>query len=47
MISLTLEIGIDDEARVFDGPAFLKYLFYPADINAVLERYYGLHESLK
>jgi DNA-binding NarL/FixJ family response regulator len=46
MISSTLDPSIADKARAAGALAFLKKPFYPADIDAVLERYYGLHLPL-
>jgi CheY-like chemotaxis protein len=42
MMSSTLEGGIAERAQASGAHAFLKKPFYPADIDAVLERYYGL-----
>ena len=47
MISSTLEHGIPEKARSKGALDFLKKPFYPADINAVLERYYGMHVPFK
>jgi len=46
MMSSTLEHGIADKARAAGALAFLKKPFYPADIDAMLERFYGLHLPL-
>ena len=35
--------AIADRAHLSGALAFLKKPFYPADIDAVLERHYGLH----
>ncbi len=43
MMSSTAERGISDRAQALGAHAFLKKPFYPADIDAVLERYYGLN----
>ena len=43
MMSSTLDQGIADKARAAGALAFLKKPFYPADIDAMLERFYGLH----
>jgi CheY-like chemotaxis protein len=43
MMSSTLENGIADRARAAGALAYLKKPFYPADIDATLERFYGLH----
>jgi CheY-like chemotaxis protein len=42
MMTSTLDNGIADRAHAAGALAFLKKPFYPADINATLERYYGL-----
>lgn len=42
MITSTLDDAIADRARAAGALAFLKKPFYPADIDAVLERYFGL-----
>lgn len=43
MITSTTDSAIADRAHASGALAFLKKPFYPADIDAVLERYYGLH----
>ena len=43
MMTSTLDNAIADRARAAGALAFLKKPFYPADIDAVLERYFGLH----
>jgi FixJ family two-component response regulator len=47
MISSTLEHGIPEKARSKGALDFLKKPFYLAEINALLERYYGLHVPFK
>jgi CheY-like chemotaxis protein len=42
MMSSTLEGGMAERAQASGAHAFLKKPFYPADIDAVLERYFGL-----
>ena len=42
MMTSTLDNAIADRAHAAGALAFLKKPFYPADIDAVLERYYGL-----
>lgn len=42
MMTSTLDNAIADRAHAAGALAFLKKPFYPADINATLERYYGL-----
>jgi len=42
MMTSTLDKAIADRAYAAGALAFLKKPFYPADIDAVLERYYGL-----
>ncbi len=46
MMSSASDHGIADKARAAGALAFLKKPFYPADIDTVLERYYGLHIPL-
>ena len=46
MMSSTQEHGVADRARAAGAFAFLKKPFYPADIDTILERYYGLHLPL-
>ncbi len=43
MMTSTLDNAIADRAHQAGALAFLKKPFYPADIDNVLERYYGLH----
>ena len=43
MMTSTVDNAIADRAHASGALAFLKKPFYPADIDAVLERYYGLH----
>ena len=43
MMTSTLDNAIADRAHAAGALAFLKKPFYPADIDATLERYYGLH----
>jgi CheY-like chemotaxis protein len=43
MMTSTVDTAIADRAHAAGALAFLKKPFYPADIDAVLERYYGLH----
>jgi CheY-like chemotaxis protein len=43
MMTSTLDNAIADRAHQSGALAFLKKPFYPADIDNVLERYYGLH----
>jgi len=45
MMSSALMRGAPDRPHVSDALAFLKKPFYPADVDAVLERYFGLSES--
>lgn len=45
MITSTLDNAIADRARAAGALAFLKKPFYPADIDAVLEQYYGLRAA--
>lgn len=42
MMTSTLDEAIAERAQAAGALAFLKKPFYPADIDAVLERYYGL-----
>ncbi len=42
MMTSTLDNAIADRAHAAGALGFLKKPFYPADINAILERYYGL-----
>jgi CheY-like chemotaxis protein len=43
MMTSTLDNAIADRAHASGALAFLKKPFYPKDIDAVLERFYGLH----
>jgi CheY-like chemotaxis protein len=43
MMTSTLDDAIANRARAAGALAFLKKPFYPADIDTVLARYYGLH----
>lgn len=43
MMTSTLDNAIADRAHASGALAFLKKPFYPKDIDAVLERYYGLN----
>lgn len=43
MMTSTVDNAIADRAHAAGALAFLKKPFYPADIDAVLERYYGVH----
>ncbi|HZL31415.1 MAG TPA: response regulator [Pseudolabrys sp.] len=45
MMTSTLDNAIADRAHAAGALAFLKKPFYPADIDSVLERYYGLHAA--
>jgi CheY-like chemotaxis protein len=45
MMTSTLDNAIADRAHASGALAFLKKPFYPADIDSVLERYYGLHAA--
>ncbi len=42
MMTTTLDTTVSDRARAMGALAFLKKPFYPADIDAVLEGYFGL-----
>ena len=46
MMTSTLDNVIADRAHASGALAFLKKPFYPADIDAVLGRFYGLHAPL-
>jgi len=46
MMSSTLDNAVADKARAEGALAFLKKPFYPADTDAMLERFYGLHAPL-
>lgn len=43
MITSSLDAALADRATAAGAFAFLKKPFYPADIDAILERYYGLN----
>jgi CheY-like chemotaxis protein len=43
MMTSTVDTAIADRAHASGALAFLKKPFYPADIDGVLERYFGLH----
>jgi CheY-like chemotaxis protein len=43
MMTTTVDNAIAERARSAGALAFLKKPFYPADIDVVLERHYGLH----
>ncbi len=45
MMTSTVDNAIADRARAAGALAFLKKPFYPADIDNVLERYYGLRTA--
>jgi hypothetical protein len=45
MMTSMIDNAIADRAHAAGVLAFLKKPFYPADIDRVLERYYGLHVS--
>jgi CheY-like chemotaxis protein len=45
MMTSTLDNAIADRAHASGALAFLKKPFYPADIDSVLERYYGLRAT--
>jgi CheY-like chemotaxis protein len=46
MMTSTVDNAIVDRAQASGALAFLKKPFYPADIDTVLERYFGLHMPL-
>jgi CheY-like chemotaxis protein len=46
MITSTSNNTLADRARKSGALGFLKKPFYPADVDAVLERYYGLHRAM-
>jgi DNA-binding NtrC family response regulator len=46
MMTSTLDVAIADRAQAAGALAFLKKPFYPTDIDAVLQRYYGLAPAL-
>ncbi|MFN3656507.1 MAG: response regulator [Pseudolabrys sp.] len=43
MMTSTVDIALADRARAAGALAFLKKPFFPADIDAVLDRYFGLY----
>jgi CheY-like chemotaxis protein len=43
MMTSTVDNAVTNRARASGALAFLKKPFYPADIDTVLERYFGLH----
>jgi len=43
MMTSTFDNALAERARAAGALAFLKKPFYPADIDAVIERHYGLH----
>jgi CheY-like chemotaxis protein len=43
MITSSMEAALADRAHAAGALGFLRKPFYPADIDAVLERYFGLH----
>jgi FixJ family two-component response regulator len=45
MMTSTLDNAIADRAHAAGALAFLKKPFYPADIDNVLERFYGLRAT--
>jgi len=45
MMTSTVDKAIANRARAAGALAFLKKPFYPADVDPVLERYYGLHAT--
>ena len=47
MMTATVDNKIADRAHSSGALAFLKKPFFPADIDAVLERHYGLHLTLR
>jgi CheY-like chemotaxis protein len=47
MMSSTLEQGIPEKARAKGALDFLKKPFFPADTDAMLARFYGLHAAHK
>lgn len=46
MMTSTTDSAIADRAHAAGALAFLKKPFFPTDIDAVLERYYGLHVAM-
>jgi len=46
MMTSQMDAALADRARAAGALAFLKKPFYPADIDAVLARYYGLNATL-
>ena len=47
MMTATIDNQIADRAHSSGALAFLKKPFFPPDIDAVLERHYGLHLTLR
>ncbi len=47
MMTATIDNRVADRAHASGALAFLKKPFFPADIDAVLERHYGLHLTLR
>jgi len=47
MMTSTVNNAVADRAHAAGALAFLKKPFFPADIDAVIERYYGLHVPLR
>jgi DNA-binding NtrC family response regulator len=45
MMTSTIDNIVADRARLVGALAFLKKPFYPADIDVVLERHFGLHAT--
>jgi CheY-like chemotaxis protein len=45
MLTSTLDTGLADRALEAGALAFLKKPFYPADIDNILERYFGLRAA--
>jgi CheY-like chemotaxis protein len=43
MMTSTIDNAIADRAHASGALAFLKKPFYPADIDTMLQRYYGLY----
>jgi DNA-binding NtrC family response regulator len=46
IMTSTIDNVIADRAHASGALAFLKKPFYPADIDAILERFYGMHTPL-
>jgi CheY-like chemotaxis protein len=45
IMTSTVDNAVAERARASGALAFLKKPFYPADVDAVIERHYGLHAS--